>query len=51
LDKKIDTIIVGAGQAGLSLSYYLWQAGREHPIELFRMKYRAEQDLLASPLS
>jgi len=30
MDTKIDTIIVGAGQAGLSLSYYLKQAGREH---------------------
>ncbi|MGE5124439.1 MAG: NAD(P)-binding domain-containing protein [Acidobacteriaceae bacterium] len=30
--EKIDTVIVGAGQAGLSLSYYLVQAGREHVI-------------------
>ena len=27
---KIDTVIVGGGQAGLSLSYYLTQAGHEH---------------------
>lgn len=30
MDEKIDTIIVGGGQGGLSLSYYLMQAGREH---------------------
>ena len=30
MDTKIDTVIVGAGQSGLSLSYYLKQAGREH---------------------
>jgi putative flavoprotein involved in K+ transport len=28
--EKIETVIVGGGQAGLSLSYYLTQAGREH---------------------
>ena len=28
--EKIESIIVGGGQAGLSLSYYLTQAGREH---------------------
>lgn len=30
MNEKIDTIIVGAGQGGLSLSYYLIQSGREH---------------------
>ena len=28
--EKIESVIIGAGQAGLSLSYYLKQAGREH---------------------
>ena len=28
--QSIETIIVGGGQAGLSTSYYLGQAGREH---------------------
>jgi putative flavoprotein involved in K+ transport len=28
--KKIESVIIGGGQAGLSLSYYLTQAGREH---------------------
>src|SRR5712671_2507767 len=27
---KIDTVIVGGGQAGLAVSYYLTQEGREH---------------------
>jgi putative flavoprotein involved in K+ transport len=30
--EKIETIIVGGGQAGLSLSYYLTQSGREHVV-------------------
>jgi putative flavoprotein involved in K+ transport len=29
---KIDTVIVGGGQAGLALSYYLKQEGREHVV-------------------
>jgi len=28
--EKIESVMVGSGQAGLSLSYYLAQAGREH---------------------
>jgi len=32
MTKQVDTIIVGAGQAGLSTSYYLKQQGREHII-------------------
>jgi putative flavoprotein involved in K+ transport len=28
--EKIETVIIGGGQAGLSLSYYLTRAGREH---------------------
>ena len=30
--EKIETVIIGGGQAGLSLSYYLTRAGREHVI-------------------
>ena len=30
--EKIETVIIGGGQAGLSLSYYLARAGREHII-------------------
>ncbi len=30
--EKIETVIIGGGQAGLSLSYYLTQAGREHVV-------------------
>ena len=30
--KVLDTIVIGAGQAGLAISYYLTQAGREHLI-------------------
>jgi putative flavoprotein involved in K+ transport len=32
MTEQIDTIIVGAGQGGLSTSYYLKQQGREHVI-------------------
>jgi putative flavoprotein involved in K+ transport len=32
LTEQVDTIIVGAGQGGLSMSYYLKQQGREHII-------------------
>jgi putative flavoprotein involved in K+ transport len=28
--EKLETVIIGGGQAGLSLSYYLTRAGREH---------------------
>jgi putative flavoprotein involved in K+ transport len=30
--ERIDTIIIGGGQAGLALSYYLTQQGREHVV-------------------
>ena len=30
LSHRIDTVIVGGGQAGLAISYYLTQQGREH---------------------
>lgn len=30
--KILDTVVIGAGQAGLSISYYLTRAGREHLI-------------------
>jgi putative flavoprotein involved in K+ transport len=30
--EKIETVIIGGGQAGLSLNYYLTRAGREHII-------------------
>jgi putative flavoprotein involved in K+ transport len=30
--KRVDTVVIGAGQAGLAISYYLTQAGREHVI-------------------
>jgi putative flavoprotein involved in K+ transport len=30
--RHLDTLVIGAGQAGLSISYYLTQAGREHLI-------------------
>lgn len=30
--ESIETVIVGGGQAGLALSYYLGQLGREHVV-------------------
>lgn len=30
MPEQVDTIVIGAGQAGLSASYYLTQHGREH---------------------
>jgi putative flavoprotein involved in K+ transport len=32
LSHKIDTLVVGGGQAGLAISYYLCQEGREHVV-------------------
>jgi hypothetical protein len=31
-DEKIDTVIIGGGQAGLAMSYLLIQEGREHVV-------------------
>ena len=30
--ERINTVIVGGGQAGLAISYYLRQQGREHVV-------------------
>ena len=30
--EQIETVIIGGGQAGLAMSYYLGQLGREHII-------------------
>jgi putative flavoprotein involved in K+ transport len=30
MNEQIETVIVGGGQAGLAMSYYLGQLGREH---------------------
>jgi putative flavoprotein involved in K+ transport len=30
--EKIDTVVVGGGQAGLAMSYHLKQSGREHVV-------------------
>jgi putative flavoprotein involved in K+ transport len=30
--QRIDTVIVGGGQAGLAMSYYLRQQGRQHVV-------------------
>ena len=32
MSRKIDTVIVGGGQAGLAISYYLKQEGRDHVV-------------------
>jgi putative flavoprotein involved in K+ transport len=32
MEREFDTVIVGAGQAGLSVSYYLGRDGREHVV-------------------
>ena len=32
LPRKIDTVVVGGGQAGLAISYYFTQEGREHVV-------------------
>jgi putative flavoprotein involved in K+ transport len=32
LTRSVDTVVVGAGQAGLCMSWYLTQAGREHVV-------------------
>jgi glycine/D-amino acid oxidase-like deaminating enzyme len=30
--ERIDTVVVGGGQAGLAMSYYLKRQGREHVV-------------------
>ncbi len=30
MSELIETVVIGGGQAGLAMSYYLRQAGREH---------------------
>ena len=30
--EQIETVIIGGGQAGLAMSYYLGQLGREHVV-------------------
>ena len=32
MSQRINTVIVGGGQAGLAISYYLKQEGREHVV-------------------
>ena len=32
MDRNVETLIIGGGQAGLSLSHYLQQRGREHVV-------------------
>ncbi|MEO8247351.1 MAG: FAD-dependent oxidoreductase, partial [Chloroflexota bacterium] len=32
LPSAIDTVVIGAGQAGLTMSWYLASAGREHVV-------------------
>ena len=32
MNEQIDTVIIGGGHAGLTMSYFLSQAGREHII-------------------
>ncbi len=46
-------LIQAAGRGGAEhfILLSILQAGPDHPIELFRMKYRAEQDLRASALA
>lgn len=30
MTERVDTIVIGGGQAGLAISYFLTQQGREH---------------------
>ena len=32
MTERVETVIVGGGQAGLALSYHLTQLGREHVV-------------------
>ena len=32
LPERVDTVVVGGGQAGVTMSWYLHQAGREHVV-------------------
>jgi putative flavoprotein involved in K+ transport len=41
---RMDTLVIGAGQAGLALSHYLTQAGREHLILEKERMFKAWRD-------
>src|SRR4030095_14848190 len=32
MPETVDTVVIGGGQAGLAMSYYLSQSGREHVV-------------------
>jgi cation diffusion facilitator CzcD-associated flavoprotein CzcO len=49
---RIETVIVGGGQAGLALSYWLGQFGREHIIlERARLAERWRSELVGLSIS
>ncbi len=51
MDERIDTVIIGGGHAGLTMSYFLSQRGREHVIlERGRVgeRWRSERWILSA---